>query len=74
MTHPFFLLTFEYARRSFKCLLLDWESPDGRRSKQWVVTVAGRPMWSFEARESDTRASVQAEVAMWWDTQHSAMH
>ena len=74
MTPPIFLVTFEYARRSFKCVLLDWDAPDGRRAKQWVVTVAGRPVWSFEATETDTRASVQQEVERWWDTQHTATH
>ena len=70
MTPPIFLVTFEYAKRSFKCVLLDWDSPNGR-SKQWVVTVAGRPVWSFEATDTDTRASVQTEVERWWDTQRT---
>jgi hypothetical protein len=68
-TVPVFLVTFEHAQRSFKCVLIDWEAPDGRNAKQWVVTVAGRPVWSFEAGESDTRESVQAEVVGWWDAQ-----
>lgn len=72
MTPPVFLVTFEHAQRSFKCVLLDWDSPDGRSAKQWVVTVAGRPVWSFEARANDTRESVRNEVEMWWDTQHTA--
>ena len=69
MTPPVFLVTFEYAKRSFKCVLLDWAAPENRSAKQWVVTVAGRPVWSFEASEVDTRASVQKEVEAWWDTQ-----
>ena len=72
MTPPVFLVTFEYGKRSFKCVLLDWDAPDGRKAKQWVVTVAGRPVWSFEATSKDTRRSVQREVEMWWDTQHTA--
>ena len=72
MTPPVFLVTFEYAKRSFKCVLLDWDAPAGRSAKQWVVTVAGRPVWSFEAGADDTRESVQKEVELWWDTQHTA--
>jgi hypothetical protein len=74
MTPPVFLVTFEYAQRSFKCVLLDWDSPPSRSAKQWVVTVAGRPVWSFEAGANDTRESVRKEVEMWWDTQHSRTH
>jgi hypothetical protein len=66
MTAPVFLVTFEHAQRSFKCVLLDWDAPDGRQAKQWVVTVAGRPVWSFEASETDTHASVREEVERWW--------
>lgn len=73
MTPPVFLVTFEYAKRSFKCVLIDWDSPpQGRSAKQWVVTVTGRPVWSFEATDTDTHASVQREVELWWDTQHTA--
>ena len=72
MTPPVFVVNFLYAKRSFECVLLDWKAPDGRRAKQWVVTVTGRPVWSFEARETDTRASVQKEVELWWDTQRTA--
>lgn len=67
---PVFLVTFEHAQRSFKCVLLDWEAPDARQAKQWVVTVAGRPVWSFEAGVADTRQSVQDEVTRWWDETH----
>ena len=72
MTPPVFLVTFEYAKRSFKCVLIDWDAPRGGSAKQWVVTVAGRPVWSFGATDADTRASVQREVELWWDTQHTA--
>ena len=67
--NPVFVVAFEHARRSFKCVLIDWMAPDGRNAKQWVVTVAGRPIWSFEAGTSDTRESVRAEVERWWDSQ-----
>ena len=70
MTTPVFLVAFEHAKRSFKCVLLDWDAPDGRKAKQWVVTVAGRPVWSFVAGAADTRESVRREVELWWDTQH----
>lgn len=69
MTAPVFLVSFEHAQRSFKCVLLDWDAPGGRKAKQWVVTVAGRPVWSFEASASDTHASVRKEVERWWSTQ-----
>jgi hypothetical protein len=68
-TSPIFAVAFEYARRSFKCVLVDWPAPDGHSTKQWVVTVAGRAVWSFEAGTSDTRESVQREVERWWDSQ-----
>jgi hypothetical protein len=71
MTPPIFVVTFEYAKRSFKCVLLDWDAPTGRSAKQWVVTVTGRPVWSFEASADDTRESVRKEVELWWDTQHT---
>ena len=71
MTPPVFLVSFEYAKRSVKCVLLDWAAPAGRSAKQWVVTVAGRPVWSFEAGADDTRESVRKEVELWWDTQHT---
>ncbi len=67
---PIFLVTFEHAQRSFKCVLVDWDGPDGRQAKQWVVTVAGRPVWSFKAKKTDTHESVQGEVARWWDETH----
>jgi hypothetical protein len=67
-TAPVFVVAFEYARRSFQCVLIDWAAPDGRSARQWVITVAGRPIWSFEAGPSDTRESVRAEVERWWDS------
>lgn len=67
MSDRVFLVTFEHAQRSFKCVLVDWNHADGRTTLQWVVTVAGRPVWSFEATEADTRQSVQRQVVEWWD-------
>jgi hypothetical protein len=69
--NPVFVVAFEYARRSFKCVLVDWPASDGHETKQWIVTVLGRAVWSFEATESDTRASVQAQVERWWDSQNT---
>ena len=69
MTPPVFLVTFEHAKRPFKCVLVDWDGPERRSAKQWVVTVGGRPVWSFPAGESDTHGSVQREVTEWWDSQ-----
>lgn len=71
-TRQLFVVAFEYARRSFKCVLIDWEAPDGRNATQWVVTVAGRPVWSFEASDLDTRESVQEQVERWWDSPRQA--
>jgi hypothetical protein len=67
--NPVFVVAFEYARRSFKCVLVDWPASDGQSTKQWVVTVAGRAVWSFEAGAADTRERVQGEVERWWDSQ-----
>jgi hypothetical protein len=66
---PLFVVTFEYAQRSFKCVLLDWAAPRRRRARQWVVTIAGRAVWSFKAGRADTRDRVEAEVVRWWDSQ-----
>lgn len=70
---PLFVVAFEHARRSFKCVLVDWPASDGggQSTKQWVATVAGRAVWSFEAGPADTKESVQAEVERWWDSQSS---
>jgi hypothetical protein len=65
--NPVFVVAFEYARRSFKCVLVDWPASDGHDTKQWIVTEAGRAVWSFEAGTSDTRERVRAEVERWWD-------
>jgi hypothetical protein len=62
-----FVVSFEHAQRSFKCVRIELTADDVPRAEQWVVTVAGRPVWSFVANESDTRGSVQSEVMRWWD-------
>ena len=67
--NPVFVVGLEYARRSFKCVLVDWPASDGHETKQWIVTEAGRAVWSFPAGAADTRESVQAEVEQWWDSQ-----
>jgi hypothetical protein len=65
-----FVVNFEHARRSFKCVRLDLAAveDDAPVAEQWVVTVAGRPVWSFRAEAGDTRESVQSEVTLWWDS------
>ena len=66
---PLFVVNFEHAQRAFKCARIDWGAADvGRTSAQWIVTIGGRPVWSFEASESDTREHVESEVVRWWST------
>jgi hypothetical protein len=64
-----FVVTFEHAKRSFKCVRLDWsDNPEvAATTAQWIVTIAGRPVWSFDSGPADTRESVQAQVERWWD-------
>jgi hypothetical protein len=63
-------VTFEHAKRSFKCIRLDWsDNPAAATATQWIVTIAGRPVWSFDAATADTRESVQAAVERWWDAE-----
>jgi hypothetical protein len=66
-----FVVTFEHAKRSFKCVRLDWSDNPGAttRTAQWIVTIAGRPVWSFDSAAGDTKESVQAQVERWWDTE-----
>lgn len=64
---PLFLVAFEHAHRSFKCMRLEAGEEASVTTPQWVVTMAGRPVWSFEARNDDTRDAVEAEVVKWWD-------
>lgn len=65
----FFVVAFEHAHRAFKCVRLDGsEGADvPAAGAQWIVTMEGRTVWSFDAREGDTRESVQREVERWWD-------
>jgi hypothetical protein len=69
--NPVFVVALEYARRSFKCVLVDWPASDGHETKQWIVTEAGRAVWSFPAGASDTRESVRREVERWWDARRA---
>ena len=69
--NPVFVVALEYARRSFKCVLVDWPASDGHETKQWIVTEAGRAVWSFPAGAGDTRETVQAQVERWWDSQNA---
>lgn len=65
---PLFLVAFEHAHRSFKCMRLEAGEGDASfASPHWVVTMAGRPVWSFAASSTDTRDGVEAEVVKWWD-------
>jgi hypothetical protein len=65
-----FVVMFEHAKRSFKCVRLDWsDAPDAARATtQWIVTIAGRPVWSFDSSPADTKETVQAQVRQWWDS------
>lgn len=64
-----FVVTFEHAGRAFKCVRVELTGARDQRphAEQWVVTEAGRTVWSFESAPDDTRASVQAEVQRWWN-------
>ena len=64
-----FVVTFEHAKRSFKCVRQDWsDDPEAAiRTAQWIVTIAGRPVWSFDSDAGDTTESVRAQVERWWD-------
>ena len=65
-----FVVMFEHAKRSFKCVRLDWSDAPGAEhaTPQWIVTIAGRPVWSFDSGPRDTKESVQAAVQQWWDS------
>ena len=69
-----FVVAFEHAHRAFKCVRLDGsataETPSA--AAQWIVTMEGRTVWSFEAREGETRETVQDRVARWWDAHLAA--
>jgi hypothetical protein len=64
-----FVVAFEHAHRAFKCVRLagseSAEVPSA--AAQWIVTIEGRTVWSLEARETDTRESVQQAVEQWWN-------
>jgi hypothetical protein len=65
----FFVVTFEHAQRAFKCIRLDWaeSAGDAAAANQWIVTIAGRPVYSFAVSEEDTKESVRTTVISWWD-------
>jgi hypothetical protein len=72
-TPDFFIVTFEHAHRSFTCVRLDGEErADQPGAAHWIVTMAGRLVWSLAAKPDETRASVQQEVVTWWDTHGGA--
>ena len=66
-----FVVSFEHAKRSFKCVRLDWsDDPEAStRTAQWIVTIAGRPVWSFDSDAGDTAESVRGQVERWWDSE-----
>jgi hypothetical protein len=64
-----FVVEFEHAHRAFRCILVEG-APEGEAPAtvaHWIVTLAGRTVWSMDAREDDTRERVQREVEAWWD-------
>ena len=70
MTTPaIFVVEFEHAHRAFRCIRLEG-APEGdvpAAAAHWIVTLAGRTVWSMDAQEDDTRERVQQEVEAWWD-------
>ena len=73
-TPSVFVVGFEHAHRAFTCVRMEGsqgaELPSA--GAQWIVTLEGRTVWSFVAREGETRDSVQRDVAQWWDAQPTA--
>ncbi len=67
-----FVVTLEHAGRAFKCVRAELKGAPEQapHAEQWVVTEAGRPVWSFACAAAETRASVQAEVRRWRDERH----
>jgi hypothetical protein len=64
-----FVVEFEHAHRAYRCIRLEGsvegESPSA--VAHWIVTTAGRTVWSFNATAGDTRESVQRAVEDWLD-------
>jgi hypothetical protein len=73
-TPEFFVVAFEHAQRAFKCVRLEWGESPGAASTaaQWIVTIAGRPVYSFGVSDGDTKESVQSTVIRWWDARAAA--
>jgi hypothetical protein len=69
-----FVVAVPYAKRAFKCVRVALTASESSppHAEQWVVTEAGRTVWSFPARADDSHASVQAEVERWWDSRDEA--
>lgn len=70
-----FVVAFEYAHRPFRCVRLEGSSGSDQAAAaaQWIVTLEGRTVWSFDAREGETRESVQRDVERWWDEARRAV-
>lgn len=64
-----FVVEFEHAHRAFRCIRLDGspEADAASPGAHWIVTLAGRTVWSMDAREEDTREGVERAVVDWWD-------
>lgn len=64
-----FVVGFEHAHRAFKCIRLDGRTGGATPAEraQWLVTMEGRTVWSFDASDTDTRESIQRNVEQWWD-------
>lgn len=69
-----FVVAFEHAHRAFKCVRVDGSTSADTpaAAAQWIVTMDGRAVWSFESREGETRESVQRAVEQWW-SEHAAV-
>jgi hypothetical protein len=68
-----FVVAFTHGHRSFTCVRLEAEGCGaGAMASQWIVTIEGRTIWSFDAGGGDTREQVQRAVERWWDETHVA--
>lgn len=64
-----FVVSFTHAHRAFTCVRLEGDGEAaGTTAPQWIVTLEGRPVWSFDARADDSPERVQQDVERWWDT------
>lgn len=62
-----FVVEFEHGHRAFRCIRLEGsvEGEPASAVPHWIVTTAGRTVWSFDATPDDTRESVQRAVEDW---------